>query len=32
VQIEGVADTVPYNHNDPKDARNRRMSITVKKE
>jgi chemotaxis protein MotB len=32
VQIEGVADTVPYNPNDPKDARNRRMSITVKKE
>ena len=32
VQIEGVADTVPYNTNDPKDARNRRMSITIKKE
>lgn len=32
VQIEGVADTVPYNPNDPKDARNRRMSITIKKE
>jgi chemotaxis protein MotB len=30
VQIEGVADTVPYNTNDPKDARNRRISITVK--
>lgn len=32
VQIEGVADTVPFNPNDPKDPRNRRMSITVKKE
>jgi chemotaxis protein MotB len=32
VQIEGVADTVPFNTNDPKDPRNRRMSITVKKE
>jgi chemotaxis protein MotB len=31
-KIEGVADTAPYNPNDPKDARNRRMSITVKKE
>jgi len=30
VQIEGVADTVPYNTNDPKDPRNRRISITVK--
>ncbi len=29
-QIEGVADTAPYNPNDPKDARNRRISITVK--
>ncbi len=30
VQIEGVADTAPYNPNDPKDPRNRRISITVK--
>ncbi|MGI9132474.1 MAG: OmpA/MotB family protein, partial [Rhodoferax sp.] len=30
VQIEGVADTAPYNTNDPKDPRNRRISITVK--
>jgi chemotaxis protein MotB len=30
VQIEGVADTAPYNPNDPKDPRNRRVSITVK--
>ncbi len=29
-QIEGVADTAPYNPNDPKDARNRRISITVR--
>ena len=29
-QIEGVADTAPYNSNDPKDPRNRRISITVK--
>ncbi len=29
-QIEGVADTVPYNNNDPKDPRNRRISVTVK--
>jgi len=29
-QIEGVADTAPYNPNDPKDPRNRRVSITVK--
>lgn len=29
-QIEGVADTAPYNTNDPKDPRNRRISITVK--
>jgi chemotaxis protein MotB len=28
-RIEGVADTVPYNANDPKDPRNRRISITV---
>ena len=28
-RIEGVADTVPYNPNDPKDPRNRRISITV---
>ena len=28
-QIEGVADTAPYNPNDPKDPRNRRISITV---
>lgn len=30
VQIEGVADTAPFNPNDPKDPRNRRISITVK--
>ena len=30
VQIEGVADTAPYNPNDTKDPRNRRISITVK--
>ena len=30
VQIEGVADTAPYNPNDPKYPRNRRISITVK--
>ncbi len=30
VQIEGVADTAPFNPNDPKDPRNRRVSITVK--
>ncbi len=29
-QIEGVSDTAPYNPNDPKDPRNRRISITVK--
>jgi len=29
-QIEGVADTAPYNPNDPKDPRNRRVSITIK--
>ncbi len=29
-QIEGVADTMPYNNNDPKDPRNRRISVTVK--
>jgi chemotaxis protein MotB len=29
-QIEGVADTAPYNPNDRKDPRNRRISITVK--
>ena len=29
-QIEGVAVTAPYNPNDPKDPRNRRISITVK--
>ncbi|MFZ2738528.1 MAG: flagellar motor protein MotB [Burkholderiaceae bacterium] len=29
-QIEGVADTDHYNPNDPKDPRNRRISITVK--
>ena len=29
-QIEGVADTATYNPNDPKDPRNRRISITVK--
>jgi chemotaxis protein MotB len=28
--IEGVADTAPYNQNDPKDPRNRRISITVR--
>jgi len=28
-KIEGVADTAPYNANDPKDPRNRRISITV---
>lgn len=28
--IEGVADTAPYNPNDPKDPRNRRISITVR--
>jgi chemotaxis protein MotB len=28
-RIEGVADTAPYNPNDPMDARNRRISITV---
>lgn len=28
-RIEGVADTMPYNPNDPKDPRNRRMSVTV---
>ncbi len=28
-KIEGVADTAPYNPNDPKDARNRRISVTV---
>ena len=29
-QIEGVADTAPFNPSDPKDPRNRRISITVK--
>jgi chemotaxis protein MotB len=29
-QIEGVADTAPYNPSDPKDPRNRRISITVR--
>jgi len=29
-QIEGVADTAPYNLSDRKDPRNRRISITVK--
>jgi len=29
-QIEGVADTAPFNPGDPKDPRNRRISITVK--
>ena len=29
-KIEGVADTAPYNPNDPLDARNRRISITVR--
>lgn len=29
-QIEGVADTAPFNPNDLKDPRNRRISITVK--
>jgi chemotaxis protein MotB len=28
-RIEGVADTLPFNPNDPKDPRNRRMSVTV---
>ncbi len=28
-KIEGVADTAPYNANDPKDPRNRRISVTV---
>ncbi len=28
-RIEGVADTDPFNTNDKKDPRNRRMSITV---
>jgi chemotaxis protein MotB len=28
-KIEGVADTAPYNPGDPKDPRNRRISITV---
>ena len=28
-KIEGVADTAPYNANDPNDPRNRRISITV---
>jgi len=28
-RIEGVADTAPFNPNDPKDPRNRRMSVTV---
>ncbi|NQW81903.1 MAG: OmpA family protein, partial [Polaromonas sp.] len=28
-RIEGVADTAPYNTNDPLDPRNRRISITV---
>ena len=28
-KIEGVADTAPYNPNDPKDPRNRRISVTV---
>ena len=28
-KIDGVADTAPYNPNDPKDPRNRRISITV---
>ena len=28
--IEGVADTAPYNPNDPKDPRNRRINITVR--
>jgi chemotaxis protein MotB len=28
-RIEGVADTAPYNTNDPMDPRNRRISITV---
>jgi chemotaxis protein MotB len=28
-KIEGVADSAPYNPNDPKDPRNRRISITV---
>ena len=29
-KIDGVADTAPYNPNDPLDARNRRISITVR--
>ena len=29
-RIEGVADTAPYNPNDPLDPRNRRISITVR--
>ena len=28
-KIEGVSDSAPYNPNDPKDPRNRRISITV---
>jgi chemotaxis protein MotB len=28
-KIEGVSDTAPFNPNDPKDPRNRRISITV---
>jgi chemotaxis protein MotB len=28
--IEGVADTAPYNSNDPRDPRNRRINITVR--
>ena len=28
-KIEGVADTAPYNPSDPKDPRNRRISLTV---
>ena len=28
-KIEGVADSAPYNPNDPKDPRNRRISVTV---
>ena len=28
-RIEGVADTMPFNPNDPLDPRNRRMSVTV---
>ena len=30
-RIEGVADTEPYNPNDPMDDRNRRISITMKR-